>query len=221
MGWVGFLLVGLKLGTVGFGGGLAVLSLIRREFVERRHALDDAEFAEVAAMAQALPGAVSVNALTILGTRLGGWWSGFVAGWAFVWPSFLMMLAFAATYPAFRYLPMMDSALVGMAAAVVALVVGTAVDLARAGAIRKRLDVVIAAAAFGLVALRWVGVLEAVLLAGLVGIFAQTSDWGRWVGGAVPAWLPWRSSAGRASARSSRWPAFSCASARRRSAGAS
>ncbi len=189
MGWVGFLLVGLKLGAVGFGGGLAVLSLIRREFVERRRVLDDAAFAEVAAMAQALPGAVSVNALTILGTRYGGWWSGFVAGWAFVWPSFLMMLAFAATYPAFRYLPMMDAALVGMAAAVVALVVGTAVDLARAGSIRKRLDFIVAAGAFVLVALNWVGVLEAVLLAGLTGIFVQASDRRRWVAGVAPAWL--------------------------------
>ncbi len=189
MSWIELLLTGVKLGTVGFGGGLAVLSLIRREFVERRGVLNDTEFAEIAAMAQALPGAVSVNALTILGTRLGGWWSGFVAGWAFVWPSFLMMLAFAATYPAFRYLPMMDAALVGMAAAVVALVVGTAVDLGRAGAIRKRLDVLIAAGAFVLVAMNWVGVLEAVLLAGLVGIFSRTSGWSRWVPGALPAWL--------------------------------
>ncbi len=189
MTWLEFLLVGVKLGTVGFGGGLAVLSLIRREFVERRGVLNDTEFAEIAAMAQALPGAVSVNALTILGTRLGGWWSGFVAGWAFVWPSFLMMLGFAATYPAFRYLPMMDAALVGMAAAVVALVVGTAVDLGRAGAIRKRLDVLIAAGAFVLVAMNWVGVLEAVLLAGLVGIFARTSGWSRWAPVALPAWL--------------------------------
>ena len=189
MTWVGFLLTGLRLGAVGFGGGLAVLSLIRREFVERRRLLDDAEFAEVAAMAQALPGAVSVNAFTILGTRLGGWWSGLVAGWAFVWPSFLMMLAFAATYPAFRYLPMMDAAMVGMSAAVVALVVATAVGLARAGAIRQRLDAIVAAAALVLVASGWVGVLEAVLLAGLVGILARAPRVGAVAGALVPAWL--------------------------------
>ncbi|HQT93398.1 MAG: hypothetical protein B7Z68_00795 [Acidobacteria bacterium 21-70-11] len=189
MTWVGFLLAGLRLGTVGFGGGLAVLSLIRREFVERRRLLSDAEFAEVAAMSQALPGAVSVNAFTILGTRLGGWWCGLVAGWAFIWPSFLMMLAFAATYPAFRYLPMMDAALVGMSAAVVALVVVTAVSLARAGAIRQRLDAILAAAAFVLVALNCIGVLEAVLLAGLVGILARAPKLGPSAGAVFPPWL--------------------------------
>jgi chromate transporter len=187
--WVKFALTGLKLGAVGFGGGLAVLSLIRREFVERRRLLSDAEFAEIAAMAQALPGAVSVNAFTILGTRLGGWWSGLVAGWAFVWPSFFIMLAFAATYPAFRYLPMMDAALVGMSAAVVALVAATAVSLAQAGAIRQRLDALVAAAAFVLVALQCVGVLEAVLLAGLVGVIVRAPKAGQIAGAVVPTWL--------------------------------
>lgn len=189
MTWVEFLLTGFRLGTVGFGGGLAVLSLIRREFVERRRLLSDAEFAEVAAMSQALPGAVSVNAFTILGTRLGGWWSGLVAGWAFVWPSFLMMLAFAATYPAFRYLPMMDAALIGMSAAVVALVVATAVSLARTGGIRQRLDVIVASAAFVLVALDCIGVLEAVLAAGLVGILARSPKVGPFAGAFFPPWL--------------------------------
>ena len=65
---------------------------------------------------------------------------------------------------------MMDAALSGMSAAVVALVVVTAVSLARAGAIRQRLDAIVAAAAFMLVALNCIGVLEVVLLAGLVGI---------------------------------------------------
>ncbi len=189
MGWVRFLLAGLKLGSVGFGGGLAVLALIRREFVERRRLVSDGEFAEMAALAQALPGAVSVNAFTILGTRVGGWWAGLVAGWGFVLPSFLIMLFLAATYPAIRYLPYADSALAGMAAAVVALVCATALQLARAGAVRSRLDVVLAIGSFLPAAFHWAGVLEIVLLAGFVGILSAAIGRGGTVSAFLPPWV--------------------------------
>jgi chromate transporter len=175
--WVQFLLAGLRLGVVGFGGGLAVLTLIRREFVERRHVITEAEFAEIAGAAQALPGAVSVNAFTILGTRVSGWLAGLVAGWGFVIPSFILMVVLAATYPAFRYLPYADSILAGMTAGVVALVVLTGVDLARAGAIRRRCEAALALGALAGVALHWIGVLEVVLLAGLVGLVCGAPEW--------------------------------------------
>jgi len=48
MSWLRFFLAGLRLGTLGFGGGLAVLALIRREFVERRRIVSDDEFAALA-----------------------------------------------------------------------------------------------------------------------------------------------------------------------------
>jgi len=186
MGRLRWFFSGLKFGTIGFGGGLAVLALIRREFVERRRLVDDREFLEVAALAQALPGAVSVNAFTILGTRRAGWAAGLLAGWGFVIPSFLLMLALAMTYPAFRHLPLADSALTGMVAGVVALVAGTAVQLGRAGAITRRCEAGIAMAAFALVSLHWLGVLEAVLLAGCAGILCGAPEWGRKLFSVVP-----------------------------------
>jgi chromate transporter len=182
------LLSGLKLGVLGFGGGMAVLAMIRRELVTRRKALSEEEFAEAAGVAQMLPGALSVNAFTILGTRLGGWTGGVLAGWGFVFPSFLLMLALAATYPAFRYLPLADSALAGMIAGVIALVVWTAVDLARSGSVRRRCEAALAAATLLAVTLGWVGVLEAVLLAGFAGILCNAPDWRRFPS---PALAPW------------------------------
>lgn len=190
MGWWRLIASALRLGLVGFGGGLAVLAMIRREFVERRRVLSGDAFAEVAALSQALPGAVSVNAITMLGTRLAGWWVGVLAGWAFVLPSFLLMLVLAATYPAFRYLPFADSALVGIAAAVVALVVTTAWQLARHGGVRSRFDVAVAVWAFLPAAFHWAGVLEIVLLAGLVGMVAAAIAPRPGAAGALaPPWL--------------------------------
>lgn len=189
MGWLRFFVAGLKLGSVGFGGGLAVLAMIRREFVERRRVVGEDEFAEMAALAQALPGAVSVNAITILGTRVSGWWAGLVAGWGFVLPSFLMMLFLAVTYPAFRYLPYADSALIGMTAAVVALVAATALQLGRAGAVASRLDVVVAIGSFLPAAFHWAGVLEIVLLAGFVGIASAAVGRAGATAVVAPPWL--------------------------------
>jgi len=181
-------LASLRLGCIAFGG-LAVLATIRREFVSRRHILTDGEFAEIAGLAQALPGAVGVNTMTMLATRAGGWLAGPLAAVGYVLPSFVAMLVLAVNYTSFRHFPAVDGLLVGIAAGVVALVVFTAIELGRGGAIRSLRDGALAAAALVLVGMRWLGVLEAVLLAGLLGVATSARRWRAEPPLALPPWL--------------------------------
>ena len=60
----GLFLSFLKIGLVGFGGGVAVLAQIRTLTVRKRLWLTDSEFAEALALAQALPGTSAGNSVT-------------------------------------------------------------------------------------------------------------------------------------------------------------
>ena len=61
-----------KIGLFTIGGGLAMIPLIRDEFVERQGWIDDKDITDVLAIAQSLPGVIAVNSATFLGYRLAG-----------------------------------------------------------------------------------------------------------------------------------------------------
>ena len=128
----GLFLSFFKIGLVGFGGGLAVISQIRALVVNQRRWLTDQEFAEGFALAQSLPGTNAGNAATYIGLKLRGWRGACVSLPGFILPSMLMMIGLAILYRHLRVLPDTDRLFHGLNAAVVALIVVThAQDLAR------------------------------------------------------------------------------------------
>ncbi len=90
------LLVFLRLGCTSFGGPVAHMGYFRAEFVERRRWLTEAAFAELLALAHALPGPGSSQVGFAIGLRRAGWMGGLAAWLGFTLPSALLMLAFAA-----------------------------------------------------------------------------------------------------------------------------
>ena len=65
-------LAALRLGLTSFGGPVAHIGYFRREYVERRGWLDDAEFGEYLALSQSLPGPASSQLGIAIGTRRAG-----------------------------------------------------------------------------------------------------------------------------------------------------
>ncbi|WP_339094458.1 chromate efflux transporter [Deinococcus sp. VB142] len=85
----------LRLGLTSFGGPVAHLGFFRAEFVERRRWLTDAQYADVVALAQFLPGPASSQVGFAVGYMLAGW-SGALSAWAaFTLPSALLLATFA------------------------------------------------------------------------------------------------------------------------------
>lgn len=81
----------LRLGLSSFGGPVAHLGFFRAEFVERRAWLSDAEYAELVAVANFLPGPSSSQVGLAVGLRRAGW-AGAGAAWlGFTLPSALIM----------------------------------------------------------------------------------------------------------------------------------
>jgi chromate transporter len=88
------LVASLRLGLTSFGGPIAHIGYFRREFVERLGWLGEAEFADLVALCQSLPGPASSQLVIAVGSRRAGL-AGAVAGWVgFTLPSAVLMLAF-------------------------------------------------------------------------------------------------------------------------------
>ncbi|QNK03787.1 chromate efflux transporter [Dyella telluris] len=85
----------LSLGLRSFGGPIAHLGYFRRAFVQQRRWLDDAQFSQLLALCQFLPGPASSQLGFAIGLHRGGWRGALVAFIGFTLPSALLMLGFA------------------------------------------------------------------------------------------------------------------------------
>jgi chromate transporter len=169
----GLFLSFLKIGTIGFGGGLAVIAQIRTLAVQQRGWLTEQEFASGFALAQTLPGTAAGNTATYVGLRLRGLRGAAVSIAGFILPSMLMMIVLAILYRHLRYLPDTDRLFHGLNAAVVALIIVTAWRMGR-NTLVKPWQWLLAVFACIWVAFFSATVLEVVLAAGLIGIFIDS-----------------------------------------------
>ena len=114
--------VWLKVGCLGFGGPAGQIALLHREVVERRGWVDEDRFAHALSFCMLLPGPEAQQLATWLGWRLHGVRGGIVAGLLFVLPGLLVMLGLSALYVVHGRAAWAGPALLGLKAAVVALV---------------------------------------------------------------------------------------------------
>lgn len=208
----------LTLGTIGFGGGLAVLTQIERRLVVERRWIRERLFLEAAALAQSLPGAVATNALSFIGWRIAGLPGALATLIGFVLPSFMLLLVFALAYPWLRGLSVVEGLFAGLNPAVGGLVAATAVRLGgqavldengRAGGwgalARDRWSLLVVLGSGLGVAVLGLGIVEVIGLAGLLGVLREIMGPLRapFAGaGARWRWLRWRARrAARDSAR--------------------
>ena len=125
----------LKIGTFTLGGGYAMLPLIQREVVERKGWIDEEEFLNMIALAQAAPGLIAVNSAIFIGWRIGGWRGVCGAVLGAVLPSFLIILAIAMVFSEWKELPAVEAAFKGIRPAVVALIAAPLLKLAKSAKI--------------------------------------------------------------------------------------
>lgn len=84
-----------KIGAFTFGGGWAMIAIMEREIVDRRHWLGRDEFMDQLAVAQSMPGILAVNISVAVGDKIAGKWGHIVAAFGTILPSFLIILAIA------------------------------------------------------------------------------------------------------------------------------
>ena len=86
-----------KIGLFGFGGGMAIFSLIQMEVVGHGW-LTPEEVVDIMAVSQVTPGPIGINCATYVGYTIGGFWGSVLATSALVLPSFIIMLSICKAY---------------------------------------------------------------------------------------------------------------------------
>lgn len=86
-----------KIGLFGFGGGLAILSLIQME-VEQYGWMSQQEFVDIVAVSQVTPGPIGINCATYVGYTTAGFWGSVLATTAIILPSLIIMLSICKAY---------------------------------------------------------------------------------------------------------------------------
>ena len=120
-----------KMGTCTFGGGYAMLPILQREVVEKKGWATDEELTDYYAVGQCTPGIIAVNTATFIGFKYKGVLGGILATLGVVFPSIVIITVIAAFLSQFDQYPVVQHALVGINAAVVALIASSALKLGK------------------------------------------------------------------------------------------
>jgi chromate transporter len=121
----------LWLGTVGFGGPIALAGHMQQDLVDERRWISKEDYLEGLALAQLAPGPLAAQLAIYLGYIRAGVLGATAVGVAFVLPSFLMVLALSAAYVRFGGLPWMQGMFYGIGAAVIGIITRSAFKLTR------------------------------------------------------------------------------------------
>ena len=115
--------------TVTLGGGMAMLPLMDREFVEKRKYLTEQEMVDIVAVMQSLPGLIAVNMAVLIGYRVKGVAGALVAAFASVLSPFVIIAAIASGLPSLSDSPTFDHIFLGVRAGCAALILMSLVKL--------------------------------------------------------------------------------------------
>ena len=121
----------LRLGTVGFGGPIALAGHMQQDLVDARGWIRKEDYVEGLAFAQLAPGPLAAQLAMYLGYIRAGVLGATLIGIAFVLPSFLMVLALSAAYVRYGGLPWMQGMFYGIGAAVIGIIARSAFKLTR------------------------------------------------------------------------------------------
>jgi chromate transporter len=137
----------LRLGSIGFGGPVALVGQMERELVGERKWLTKEEMREGIAVCQSLPGPLAIQVGIWISYIRGGFWGAWAGGWAFILPNFVIVTVLGALYVHFGGLSAVKAVFYGVSPAVIALILHSCYRLTKLG-MKDWLEWVLAAAAF-------------------------------------------------------------------------
>ncbi|HHU21138.1 MAG TPA: chromate transporter [Acholeplasma sp.] len=118
-----------KIGAFTFGGGLAMLPLIRRELAERKKWISDEDMLDMLALAECTPGVIAVNSATYVGYSVGGFWGSLLATIGVILPSIIVITIISFFYQAFLENKVITQIFYGVRIGAVVLILNTLMKL--------------------------------------------------------------------------------------------
>src|SRR5467141_4752998 len=139
----------LRLGTLGFGGPVALCGQMERELVQDRKWVTKEEMREAIAVCQSLPGPLAIQVGIFISYIRGGFWGAWAGGWAFILPNFVIVSVLGALYVHLGGLSWVTAIFYGVSPAVIALILHSCYRLTKLG-MKDWIEWALAVAAFAI-----------------------------------------------------------------------
>ena len=124
-------LIFFRIGAVTFGGGYAMLPIIRVEIVDNKHWVTEEEFLDALALTQAVPGAIALNTAVFIGYKVKGVAGALCSAIGVALPSFLIILVVAMFLITWHDHPIVASFFMGIRPGVVGLILAAVYRIGR------------------------------------------------------------------------------------------
>lgn len=118
-----------KIGMFTFGGGYAMIALLKNEFVMKKQWITDDEFLDMAAIAESTPGPIAINCATYIGYQVSGCRGALASTLAVCMPSFAIIYFISSFLDHFLELSYVGYVLDGIQACVVYLILSAAIQM--------------------------------------------------------------------------------------------
>ena len=159
----------LRVGGLTFGGGMAMLPMLKKEVIEKKGWTNEEELLDIYAIGQCTPGIIAVNTSTYIGYEQAGIIGAVCGTLGMVTPSLIIITLIATILNRFIAEPIVVHALSGIRVAVCAMMLNTVISLARAG-IKDKLGVLLFLAGFFLATFSPIPTIVLVVCAAVIGI---------------------------------------------------
>ena len=120
-----------RVGLFTFGGGLAMMPMLQKELIDKRHWITEEELIDYYAVGQSTPGIIAVNVATFVGYKQFGVAGGILATLGIISPSILIIMLLAGGINSISEYPKVQAALKGINVAVAALLTSVIVKFAQ------------------------------------------------------------------------------------------
>lgn len=163
----------IRIGAFTFGGGYAMLPLIQKEIVDKKHWAIEEEIMDYYAVSQCTPGIIMVNTATFIGYYLKGIPGAIVATLSVVSPSIIIITLIASILTTYSSLAIVQHALAGIRVAVCVLVLNAVIKLWKNG-IKDAYGIIVFAIVFAAVSFTSISTVIIVILSAVAGMIYTT-----------------------------------------------
>ena len=137
----------LKIGATSFGGFMALISMVEKQFVEKTKLIKSDELLDIVSVASMLPGPMAVNVVAYLGYKLKGIKGSMISMFAVLLPTFILIIIASHLYFKYGNLPQVNSIFMGIMPAVCAIILSVALNMAKKNLTDIKLGVICVLAA--------------------------------------------------------------------------
>ncbi len=164
-----------KIGAFTFGGGYAMIPLIRTEVVEKKQWMKEEDIVDMLAVAESTPGPLAINSATFVGYHKAGTKGAACATIGVMLPSFFIILLLSSVLRQFEQLKVVSYAFWGIRIGVLGLILHAAGTMAK-GCRKDLFSYIVVLVAF--LAVTWLDIssIWVLCLCGTVGIFVTTAS---------------------------------------------